>query len=113
MMRKSASIAAMIFLLGTGLAGAKETVKIGLISPLTGDVKTFGESSRNAFYIALEEYGKTGKYTISPFIVDDRNDPTEGANGALKLITQDKVRGFCRSPDVEGLDTGERDRHQV
>jgi len=94
MMRKSASIAAMIFLLGTGLAGAKETVRIGLISPLTGDVKTFGESSRNAFYIALEEYGKTGKYTISPFIVDDRNDPTEGANGALKLITQDKVLAF-------------------
>lgn len=94
MMRKSASIAAMIFLLATGLAGAKETLRIGLISPLTGDVKTFGESSRNAFYIALEDYAKTGKYTISPFIVDDRNDPTEGANGALKLITQDKVLAF-------------------
>ncbi len=84
----------MVFLLWTGLAGAKETVKIGLIAPLTGDVKTFGESSRNAFYIALEDYGKTGKYTISPLIVDDRNDPTEGANGALKLITQDKVLAF-------------------
>ena len=24
-------------------------------------------------------------------VADDRNDPTEGANGALKLITQDKV----------------------
>jgi len=94
LMRTRVLIAAMIFLFGTGLAGAKETVRIGLISPLTGDVKTFGESSRNAFYIALEEYGKTGKYTISPFVVDDRNDPTEGANGALKLISQDKVVAF-------------------
>jgi branched-chain amino acid transport system substrate-binding protein len=70
---------------------AKETVKIGLITPLTGDVKTFGESARNAFTIALEEYAKTGKYQIVPVIADDKNDPTEGANGALKLTTQDKV----------------------
>jgi branched-chain amino acid transport system substrate-binding protein len=70
---------------------AKETVKIGLITPLTGDVKTFGESARNAFNIALEEYAKLGKYQIVPVIADDKNDPTEGANGALKLATQDKV----------------------
>lgn len=71
--------------------GAKETVKIGLITPLTGDVKTFGESAKNAFTIALEDYAKTGKYQIIPVIADDKNDPTEGANGALKLTTQDKV----------------------
>ena len=70
---------------------AKETVKIGLITPLTGDVKTFGESAKNAFTIALEDYAKTGKYQIIPVIADDKNDPTEGANGALKLTTQDKV----------------------
>jgi len=71
--------------------GAKETIKIGLITPLTGDVKTFGESTKNAFYIAVEEYARKGKYKIEPVIVDDRNDPTEGTNAALKLITQDKV----------------------
>jgi branched-chain amino acid transport system substrate-binding protein len=70
---------------------AKETLKLGFITPLTGDVKTYGESSKNAFLLALEEYAKTGKYTIKPVIADDRNDPTEGANAALKLITQDKV----------------------
>ncbi|HQP54701.1 MAG TPA: ABC transporter substrate-binding protein [Syntrophorhabdus sp.] len=75
----------------TGFSLAKDVVKIGLITPLTGDVKTFGESTKNAFNIALEEYAKTGKYRIQPIIADDRNDPTEGANAALKLITQDKV----------------------
>ncbi|HAR94724.1 MAG TPA: branched-chain amino acid ABC transporter substrate-binding protein [Deltaproteobacteria bacterium] len=70
---------------------AKETIKLGFITPLTGDVKTYGESSKNAFLLALEQYGKTGRYAINPVIADDRNDPTEGANAALKLITQDKV----------------------
>lgn len=70
---------------------AKETVKIGLITPLTGDIKTFGESTKNSFYIALEEYAQKGKYEIKPIIADDKNDPTEGTNAALKLITQDKV----------------------
>jgi branched-chain amino acid transport system substrate-binding protein len=75
-------------------APAKETIKLGLITPLTGDVKTFGESSKNAFLIAIEDYSKTGKYQISPVIADDRNDATEGTNAALKLITQDKVAGI-------------------
>lgn len=70
---------------------AKETVRLGFITPLTGDVKTYGESSKNAFLLALERYTKTGRYAITPIIADDRNDPTEGANSALKLITQDKV----------------------
>jgi branched-chain amino acid transport system substrate-binding protein len=75
-------------------AQAKEVVKLGLITPLTGDVKTFGESSKNGFLIAIEEYSKTGKFQITPFIADDRNDATEGTNAALKLITQDKVYGI-------------------
>lgn len=81
----------LISLFCTGFSFAKDVVKIGLITPLTGDVKTFGESTKNAFNIALEEYAKTGKYKIVPIIADDRNDPTEGANAALKLISQDKV----------------------
>jgi branched-chain amino acid transport system substrate-binding protein len=93
-MKKIWLIAISLCLATTGAAHGKETVRIGLISPLTGDVKTFGESSKNGFLLALEEYGKTGKYTINPIIADDKNDPTEGANSALKLITQDRVVAF-------------------
>lgn len=75
-------------------ASAKETIKIGVMTPLTGDVKTFGESAKNGFSIAMEDYSKIGKYTIQPVFADDRNDPTEGANAALKLFTQDKVLAF-------------------
>ncbi|HOJ70434.1 MAG TPA: ABC transporter substrate-binding protein [Syntrophorhabdaceae bacterium] len=79
------------FILFAAPVFAKDSIKIGLIAPLTGDVKTFGESAKNGFLIAIEEYSKKGRYTIVPVIADDRNDPTEGANAALKLITQDKV----------------------
>ncbi len=93
-MKKTLIIAISLLVLCAVTAHAKQVVKIGLIAPLTGDVKTFGESSKNAFLMAVEDYSKTGKYTIAPLIVDDRNDPTEGANGALKLITQDKALAF-------------------
>jgi branched-chain amino acid transport system substrate-binding protein len=81
-------------ILSVSLSLAKETVRLGLISPLTGDVKTFGESSKNGFLMAIEEYSKSGKYQIQTFIADDRNDATEGTNAALKLITQDKINGL-------------------
>jgi branched-chain amino acid transport system substrate-binding protein len=70
---------------------AKDTVKVGVVTPLTGDVKTYGESTKNCFMMALEEYSKKGRYNVVPVVADDRNDPTEGANATLKLITQDKV----------------------
>jgi branched-chain amino acid transport system substrate-binding protein len=94
MMRKTLLIALSLFVLASIPAQAKQAVRIGLIAPLTGDVKTFGESSRNGFIMAVDDYSRTGKYAIIPIVVDDRNDPTEGANGALKLVTQDKALAF-------------------
>lgn len=81
-------------MLSLSMAFSKETVKVGLITPLTGDVKTFGESAKNGFQMAVEDYSKTGLYQIQTVIADDRNDATEGTNAALKLITQDKVYGL-------------------
>ncbi|NPV90019.1 MAG: ABC transporter substrate-binding protein [Firmicutes bacterium] len=71
----------------------EKVIKIGLITPLTGDVKTFGESSKNGFMLALEQAGmKAGDYKIEFVIADDRNDATEAVNVADKLIKQDKVQ---------------------
>ncbi len=88
---KKVAVFFLMFLFIAGFSYAKDTIKIGFIAPLTGDVKTFGESAKNGFAIALEEYAKKGKYIIEPVIADDKNDPTEGTNAALKLITQDRV----------------------
>lgn len=79
---------------GTG----EKTIKIGFMGPLTGDAKTFGESTRNAFLLALEQAGmKAGDYKIEHVIADDRNDATEAVNVVDKLISQDKVQAIVGS----------------
>jgi len=99
-MRKTA-IAAIIAL---AIAGCKapppKEIKIGLITPLTGDVKTFGESVKNAFEIAVDEANKAGGAAgmkIVPVVVDDKNDPTEASNAANLLIHQQKVKAIVGS----------------
>lgn len=76
--------------------GPKENViKIGMVSPLTGDVKTFGESTRNGFTLAIDEANAQGGIIgkmIKHFIADDRNDPTEARNAGSKLLNQDGVK---------------------
>lgn len=73
----------------------EKVVKIGLIMPLTGDVKTFGESSKNGFLLALEKAEmKAGDYKIEYVMADDRNDATEAVNVTEKLISQDKVQAI-------------------
>lgn len=76
-------------------AGPSNKIKLGLIAPLTGDVKTFGESTRNGYQLAVDEANAAGGVNgklIEPKIADDKNDPTECANAGSKLINQDGVK---------------------
>ncbi|MEO0185670.1 MAG: ABC transporter substrate-binding protein, partial [candidate division WOR-3 bacterium] len=73
----------------------ENVVKIGLVAPLTGDVKTFGESTKNGFLLAIEEVNSQGGINgkqIKTFIQDDKNDPTEAQNAGSKLINQDGIK---------------------
>ena len=70
------------------------TIRIGLVVPLSGDVKTFGESVMNGAMLAFEELnqaGGIGGKEIQVFTSDDKNDPTEAANAGSKLIDMDGV----------------------
>ncbi|MFZ5632200.1 MAG: ABC transporter substrate-binding protein [Bacillota bacterium] len=79
-------------------AADDKTVKIGVLAPLTGDVKTFGESTINGAKLAVENFGgKAGDFKVDVVTADDRNDPTEAVNVATKLISQDKVSGIVGS----------------
>jgi branched-chain amino acid transport system substrate-binding protein len=78
---------------------AKE-IKIGLITPLSGDVKTFGESVRNSFLIAVEEANARGGVAgmkITYVVQDDKNDATEAANVANLLVNQQRVKAIVGS----------------
>ncbi|MBP2675257.1 MAG: Extracellular ligand-binding receptor, partial [Deltaproteobacteria bacterium] len=87
-------------LVGTCLAAAPvfaKDIKIGLITPLSGDVKTYGESVKNSFLIAVEEANAKGGVAgmkIVPVIQDDKNDPTEAANIANLLVNQYRVKAI-------------------
>lgn len=87
------AIITILFLLSCGKQ--ENVIKIGLIAPLTGDVKTFGESTKNGFLLAVEEVNAQGGINgkqIKTFIQDDKNDPTEAQNAGSKLINQDGVK---------------------
>ena len=75
--------------------GAEPTViKIGAVFPMTGDVATFGESSKNAVTIALEEVNSKGGILgkqVEVIFEDDSNTPANSANAIQKLISNDKV----------------------
>lgn len=99
-MKKIAAVAAAVLLLAGCRPQTAKEIRIGLITPLTGDVKTFGESVKNAFEMAVDEANKSGGVAgmkIVPIVEDDRNDPTEASNAANKLIKQDRVRAIVGS----------------
>ena len=99
MKKLAAAMAVALLLAGCKPQTAKE-IRIGLITPLTGDVKTFGESVKNAFEMAVDEANKSGGVAgmrIIPIVEDDRNDPTEASNAASKLIKQDRVQAIVGS----------------
>ena len=93
-MRRFLVIASALLVL-VSCAQKENVIKIGLVAPLTGDVKTFGESTKNGFMMAVEEAnsaGGIGGKQIKVYVSDDKNDPTEAANAGSKLINQDGVK---------------------
>ncbi|MGB7972226.1 MAG: ABC transporter substrate-binding protein [Candidatus Deferrimicrobiaceae bacterium] len=103
-MKRNLFIPVLAVLLAGVFPGCKpppgKEVKIGLITPLSGDVKTFGESVKNAFEIAVGEANDKGGVAgmkIATVIVDDRNDPTEASNAANLLINQHGVKAIVGS----------------
>jgi branched-chain amino acid transport system substrate-binding protein len=93
----------MLTLLGMVLllaacGGKKEeeasVIKIGSILPLTGDISTFGQSSKNGLLILQDEVNEAGGIDgkkIEFVFEDDENKPASSASVAQKLINNDKV----------------------
>ncbi len=82
--------------LAAGTAGATDTVKIGLMAPLTGFAAADGLSVLNSVKLAVErvnsEGGVLGK-KVQLVSYDDRADAKEAVGLARKLIQQDRVVG--------------------
>lgn len=70
-----------------------ETIKIGANLELSGGVASYGQSIEEGLKLAIEEINKEGidgkKLDLVTF--DNKSDAAEATNGAIKLISQDKV----------------------
>ncbi len=86
----------VISLIFTGFTSAygAETIKIGLIAPLTGPIATFGQSVEKGVRMAVDEINAKGGVLgmkIELFVEDNQAKAEESANIARKFIEQNKV----------------------
>jgi branched-chain amino acid transport system substrate-binding protein len=76
------------------LGWGQATVKIGVITSLTGSQAAFGEAHKNGYSIALDEInakgGVLGKKLELDFY-DDQSKPDQAVQGVSKLVDQDHV----------------------
>jgi branched-chain amino acid transport system substrate-binding protein len=110
--RRGAAVGATLLALGVaGGASAQDTVKIGVIYPLSGNAASAGNYSKMASELGAEivNNGNAELAKILPFITatgglpglkgakiqvvvaDNQGTPAAGANQTLRLITQEKV----------------------
>ena len=101
---KSLSIGILGLALGAAGAQAQETIKIGLIQPLTGSVAYNGTTDVNGSKLALDEINAKGGVLgkkVELIIEDGQCKPANSVNAAEKLIQRDKVvalsGAFCSS----------------
>lgn len=95
---KKLVLALTILALVTGWTGvpvmAQDTIKVGVILPLTGGQAAFGEIEKNSFEMALEEINGAGGIAgkkLEFLFEDDTGKPEVARSAAEKLINKDKV----------------------
>jgi branched-chain amino acid transport system substrate-binding protein len=84
----------LAFSLSHTLAQAVDTMKIGVILPLTGTNAMIGQEEKRGIDMAIEKINAAGgvlKKKVELIIEDNRGDPTVIVSAAEKLITRDKV----------------------
>jgi len=95
-MAKVACVVSALMFLGFALAGPAlaESVKVGVVLPLTGSQAKFGEIEKLSFDLALEEINAAGGINgkkLELVMEDDTGRPEVGRSVVEKLITKDKV----------------------
>lgn len=68
-----------------------DLIKIGVISPLTGQYAEFGENFVQGVNLAVEEYIQSTGNNVEVFIEDDSFEATKGLSAYKKLVELDDV----------------------
>lgn len=80
--------------LSAGSVSAAETIKIGVIYPLTGPAAAAGSYQKAGVEIARDKFNAEGGVIgrqVQLFVEDGANDPSQSVSAAEKLVTRDKV----------------------
>jgi branched-chain amino acid transport system substrate-binding protein len=88
-----ALIVSMFMLSACG--GGGSAVKIAILAPLSGDVATFGQSTRDGALLAIEEWNEKGgvmSKKIETVIEDSQCNAEAAVSAANKVIDQDSVK---------------------
>jgi len=90
-------LAVVVAALTIGMAGAAqsaESIKVGVLLPLTGAQAKFGEIEKRSYEMAVEEINAKGGVNgkkIEMVFEDDTGKPDVGRSGVEKLISREKV----------------------
>lgn len=71
-----------------------ETIKVGVLAPLTGDVAVYGTAVKNAVELYVDKFNAEGGVngaSIQLVVLDEKGDPTEAVNAYNKLVNDDEV----------------------
>ncbi|PLR96527.1 ABC transporter substrate-binding protein [Bacillus sp. T33-2] len=78
---------------GSGSSGGGKTIKVGANIELSGGVASYGQSISQGLELAFDEINEKGvdgkEFEIVKF--DNKSEAAEATNGAIKLVSQDKV----------------------
>src|SRR5204862_6260095 len=88
------TLAAIVLAAGVTTAAAQDSIKVGVIQPLTGAFAASGNYVANGAKIAADEINSKGGVLgkkLELVIEDNKSNPTEAAAVAEKLIVHDKV----------------------
>ncbi len=121
-MKKIVLAVAALLVASASSVSAQETIKIGVLEPLTGPFAASGTYVTNGAKIAADEINAKGGVLgkkIELVIEDNKSNPTEAASAAEKLMVRDKVpvimgawgsssdaRGHAEADGVQGADAG-------
>jgi branched-chain amino acid transport system substrate-binding protein len=92
--KASVVVAAMLSLVMVASVGFAETIKVGVLLPLTGSQAKFGEIEKRSYEMAAEEINAKGGVKgkkIELLFEDDTGKPDVGRSGVEKLISREKV----------------------
>ena len=95
------AIGAVPFLWGCSSKEDQGTIRIGVLTPLTGDVASWGDMQRKSTDLALEEINRAGGIhgrKVEVIYEDCQATPKIGLNAFTKLVDIDKVQIVVGSP---------------